>query len=207
MTISSLLDKQLREQDENARVNKFGPAPINPFTALRSAKGWTISDLARFSNIDAMALKRSEFGTYSNPLPALVDFWVKRHNQSHSIIHEDYDDFINAQRARHRYYFGADLNYDPLDSDHPFRQLRSNRPSLANGNPLPVGVLETSKALCIPLDTIQFFEKKYATQQSVPKPIKAALTQIGYEPDEVRKLEINYQEWRDVKLDKVMSFR
>lgn len=207
MTISSLLDKQLREQDDKARISKFGPAPINPFTALRTAKSWTISDLARFSNIDAMALKRSEFGTYSNPLPALVDFWVKKHSQSYSIIQEDYEDFINDQRKRHHKYFGATLDYDPLNTDHPFRQLRSCRPSLANGQPLPVGVLETSKALCIPLDTIQFFEKKFATQQSVPKPIKAALTQIGYTPSQVHSFEISYTEWRDVKLNLVVSFR
>lgn len=207
MTISSLLDKQLREQDDTVRISKFGPAPINPFTALRSSKGWTISDLSRFSLIDPMALKRSEFGTYSNPLPALVDFWVKKHGQPYSIIHEDYEDFINAQRKRHHKYFGETLTYDPLNSEHPFRQLRNNRPSLSTGSPLPVGVLETSKALCVPLDTIQFFEKKYATQQSVPKPIKAALTQIGYTPSQVRLFEVNYSEWRDVKLDKVLSFR
>lgn len=198
-----------RELDEQARTSKYGPPPINIFTELRERRDLTISDLSRISHIDPMALNRAEAGTYTNPLPSLVDFWVSQ-RASFSEIHESYSDFQLTQRRRHQHYFGPNLlllNSDAqLETIHPFRLLRLRRPSLHDGSNLPVGNTEVSKALCVPLDTIQFFEKKYATQQSVPKSIKLALNQINYTDSQINDFENWYKRWRDYQIKDGIKF-
>lgn len=195
MKLTTLSDLQKRDLDELAR----GPAPTNPFYVLRTQSSLTIAGLSRLSHIDEMALKRAEFGTYSQPLPSLVEYWVRR-NPSLSVVDiaSDYDDFIDLQRARYKLYFGPSLLTDPHLDLHPFRQLRSRRPSKHDNSILPVGLLECSKALCVPLDTIQFFEKKL-TQKSVPKTLKTALNQVGYTSDQLRQFESSFKEWRDLQ--------
>lgn len=183
-----------------ARIRMYGPEPINIFMRLREEAGLTYSELSRASHIDEKALARSEHGIYSNPLPSLSEFWVRQGKASVPEINEDYDYYIQRQRERHPRYFG-DLDVDPNDlSTHPFIQLRNKRPHLDTMEPLPVGPTECARALCVPLDTIQFFERRYVRQQSIPKPLKAALHEIKYSGVEITLFEKHYKHWRELKL-------
>lgn len=195
MKLTTLADLKQRQLDEIAR----GPAPVNPFTHLREYRGLTIAQLSRLAHIDEMALTRAEYGTYTEPLPSLVDYWCNKSNLTNELdLRTEYDEFVSLQRDRHKFYFGRSLLTNPNEDLHPFRQLRARRPSKHTNNPLPVGLVECSRALCVPLDTIQFWEKKL-TQKSVPKPIKVALNQVGYTSEQIRQLESSYLEWRDLQ--------
>lgn len=204
MKFSTFSDMNNRLADLRVRNERFGDAPENPFTTLRESKDLTFAQLARLSHVDAMAIKRAEFGTYSFPLPSLVDYWVNSGAITESVLNNAYSDFVDLQRLRHRHYFGPTLTVN-TSGEHPFRQLRERRPSLATSLPLPVGLLEVSKALCIPLDTIQFFERRIQ-QQTVPKPIKAALNQIGYSGNAIAAFELDFIEWRKNKVTNQVTF-
>lgn len=195
MKLTTLADLKQRQLDEIAR----GPVPLNPFQVLRETCGYTIAQLSRLAHIDEMALTRAEHGTYTEPLPSLVDFWCNKKGFASELdLRSDYEEFVKLQRTRHKFYFGRSLLTNPNEDLHPFRQLRARRPSKHTNNPLPVGLVECSRALCVPLDTIQFWEKKL-TQKSVPKPIKVALNQVGYTSEQIRQLESSYLEWRDLQ--------
>lgn len=196
-----LLDVRIR-QDAAARNSLYGLAPVNPFEELRLSQAFSYLELARASHIDVMAVKRAEWGTYAQPLPSLADYWVRRNKIAYYDLTDQYTDFVTKQRARHKHYFGPNLVTDPNLPLHPFRQLRERRPSLHDGLPLPVGLVECAKAICAPLDTIQFFEKK-ATQKSVPATIKAALHSLGYSTTQVRLFSDSYAKWREIKLGQV----
>jgi transcriptional regulator with XRE-family HTH domain len=187
---------KVRKQDEQVRSERFGLPPLNPFLKLRHAQNLTYTELARLSHIDRKALERAEHGTYSMPLPSLADYWVNQGLITHGLLSNEYSDYVDLQRARHMHYFGPTLLVNVSSDIHPFRQLRARRPSLANALPLPVGIVEVSKALCVPLDTIQFFERRIQ-QQSVPKPLKAALNQVGYSAHALRGFENDYLAWRE----------
>jgi hypothetical protein len=113
---------------------------------------------------------------------------------------EQYADYQFLQRKRHERYFG-NLTH-PSASEHPFRILRKRRPSLVTGLALESTLSETAQALCVPLDTIQFWEKKWRTQQTIPKTIKEALNVMGYLRSEIGALETYYQDWRGAQLYK-----
>lgn len=202
MKLATVADLNLRKADEDARTRIYGSAPINPFTVLRELNTYTYAELSRISHIDPMALKRAEWGTYTQPLPSLVDFWVKRSEVNHLDLLTDYEDFVMKQRVRHHLYFGGDLEFD-LAGIHPFRQFRARRPSKATNTPLPVGLVECAKALCVPLDTIQFFEKKLS-QKSVPLPIRVALNHCGYTQGQITSFDWAYGEWRERQLGRVV---
>lgn len=157
----------------------------NPFKVLREKHGLNKSELAEASYVDVRAIARIEDGLYTNPLPSLVDYWAKR-GVNRLQLEEDYDDYIDAQRSRNKRVLGEDLITSPVGI-HPFRVLRA-----AAG----LHLTECAKALCVPVDTLQFFEKKWRLQQSVPKPIKAALNQIGYSFSEIEAFEKHYKTWR-----------
>lgn len=198
MLLRTQSDLKRRQLDDIAR----GLPPLNPFTILRTKSGFSIAELSRLAHIDEKALVRAEDGTYTQPLPSLVEFWVRNISELSTVdINSDYEDFVLAQRERHKFYFGRSLLVD-VNGIHPFRQLRARRPSKHDNSILPVGLVECSRALCVPLDTIQFFEKKL-TQKSVPKPIKTALNQTGYTSEQIRQFEAAYHEWRDIQTGKL----
>lgn len=196
-SIVTLLDQRRRERDELIRTERYGPPPENPFKQLRVAKGLSLGDLTQYSKIDQRALSRLEAGLYTNPLPGLVQYWVARGAATEGQLLTDYEDFQYAQRKRHAWYFGPELIVDLACDIHPFRQLRSRRPSLFNGEPLPVGLIECCEALCLPLDSIQFFEKKFRMQKSVPKNLLNALNVAGYTRQQLQNFESGYVQWRE----------
>lgn len=198
MMLKTASDLKRRQLDDLSR----GPEPINPFKKLRTQSGYSLAGLSKLAHIDEKALTRAEQGTYTQPLPSLVEYWIRRiPNLSTVDLNSDYEDYVTNQRNRHKFYFGRSLLVD-VNDQHPFRQLRARRPSKHDNTVLPVGLVECSRALCVPLDTIQFFEKKLS-QQSVPKPLKTALNQIGYTSDQLRQFEFSYTAWRDIQIHKV----
>ena len=194
------------DKDEDARIDLYGPIPINPFTELRINRGLSINQLQIASRVNNKALVRLERGMYVNPLPRVVSYWVDRDLVTEGELLTDYENFRYLQRRRHHFYLGASLAVDITEPLHPLRQLRSRRPSLTDGLPLPVGLMDFCEALCLPLDSIQHFEKKYATQQSVPKELKLALNQIGYTRAQISTFETHYSLWREKNIKLVTLF-
>lgn len=182
--------------DDTTRHELYGPSPLNPFVTLRRKAGLTIVSLAATANVDRKAISRLEVGMYTQPLPSMLEFWVRR-GESEAELWTAYEDFQFVQRRRHKLFFGPNL-LTTSSGNHPFRQLRARRPSLASGSILPVGITECCERLCLPLDTIQFFEKKWRLQQSVPKTLKNVFSQIGYSRDQISAFEANYRGWRNL---------
>ena len=188
--------------DEDTRIDLYGSIPINPFTELRTNKGLSINQLSISTRVNNKALTRLEKGMYVNPLPRMVDYWVNLEVVTEGELCSDYENFRYLQRRRHQFFFGSSLFVETAVPLHPFRQLRSRRPSLIDNQHLPVGLFDTCSALCLPLDTVQHFEKKI-TQQSVPKELKLALNQIGYTANQIRTFESHYEIWRSNNMKKV----
>jgi transcriptional regulator with XRE-family HTH domain len=181
--------------DRVARDTKFGPEPENPFRTLRG--DLTLAALASMAHVDRKVLSRLEKGMYVQPSPSVVDYWVnRRHLVTEGELWADYENYQYLQRRRHMFYFGPSLITTP-NHTHPFRRLRANRPTAHDLDViLPVGITECCEALCLPLDTIQFFEKKFRLQQSVPKILKQVLSQIGYTREQIAQFEKEYLAWR-----------
>lgn len=163
---------------------------INPFRNLRLRARMTLGELATYSNIDIRALNRSEHGLYTNPLPALVAFWVNKGVISEGTLVTEYEDFQVAVRHHNHRCLGPNLSFHTYSNIHPLRQLRA-----ANHFKL----LEFCKALCLPLDTVQYFEKKWRVQKSIPKGLMLALNQAGYRQGELDSFKENYAHWRSTQ--------
>ncbi len=197
MLLANELDKRARVADNDERVALFGKRPFNIFYMLRFQQDLTLERLSVHTRVDRKALSRLEDGLYTNPLPSVVTHWVRRGLASEGELLESYADFQYAQRRRHLFFFGPHLGVDYVSREHPFRQLRARRPSLIEPyHVLPVGLLECSRAMCLPVDTIQWFEKKWRNQQSVPKTMKAAFNEMGYSLDMIGNFEAYYKLWR-----------
>lgn len=160
---------------------------INPFLSLRKSADLTLGELAAYSRISIRALSRSEYGMYTNPLPGLVDYWVRKGTISEGVLVSEYEYYQIAIRRHNRLIFGPDLDFDLNSNIHPLRQLRALH---------DYGLVELCKALCIPLDTVQYFEKKWRVQQSVPKCLSLALNQSGYSRAQLWKFGDDYKQWR-----------
>jgi len=160
---------------------------INPFLSLRLRNGLTLGELAAYSKIDIRALARAEAGLYTNPLPGLVDYWVRRGDISEGVLVSEYEDFQIGVRRHNRLLFGPMLQFDLLSNIHPLRQLRASK---------GYKLVELCKALCIPLDTVQYFGKKWRLQQSVPKGLLLALNQAGYSRLQLTEFQQSYNKWR-----------
>lgn len=161
---------------------------INPFRSLRLKEGLTLGELATYSRMDIRALNRSEYGLYTNPLPGLVDYWVGRGRISEGILVTEYEDYQSAIRRHNHHLFGPNLHFDGDSKIHPLRQLRAKQ---------DFKLVAFCKALCLPMDTIQYFEKKWRVQKSVPKGLMNALNQAGYTRVELREFSDEYLRWRD----------
>ena len=160
---------------------------INPFRSLRLKEGLTLGELSAYAKVDIRALTRSEHGMYTNPLPGLVDYWVGKGRISEGILVSEYEDYQIGVRRHNHLLFGPSLDFSANSNIHPFRQLR------ARG---PFTLTECCKALCVPLDTVQYFEKKWRTQIIVPKGVINALNQAGYSRPALRGFTEAYASWR-----------
>lgn len=201
MKFQTAKDLSRREAEEKYLTKLHGPLPTNPFKTLRVNAGFSLQGLATQSQISKQALLKAEQGLYANPLPSLVDYWMRRpsFDVSELDITEGYENFRYAVRRRNLHYFGDSLHhaYSVAEPLHPFRQLRKNKRSHVDGELLPVGLTECAQALCIPIDTLQFWEKKFRQQQSVPKQVIEALKIAGYTQYEVQQFCRDYTEWRE----------
>ena len=185
---------------EDYLTNLHGPQILSPFKEYRTNAGLSLQGLSIQTGLSKNALVRAEQGTFSNPLPALSEFWQRRLNISEFEILNAYEDYQFYMRKRNFHYFGSELLYDHSLSEHPFRQLRQNRVSRVDGLPLPVGPDEVARALCLPVDTIRYFEKKFRLQQSVPKAILGTLIFIGYSRSDVHEFSKVYEIWRTERI-------
>lgn len=177
-----------RKVDEEFRRNElYGPPPTNPFTSLRRRKNMTIDHLSEVAYVSKQALIRLEQGCFSDPLPSMVDYWTAHGETSELQLKDAYIEFQETVRKRNTKLLGDSLHVDVASTEHPLRQLR---------NPRHLNPTEVAKALCIPQATIEHFEKKWKTQQSVPKQLKAALAQAGYSQRDIESFCRSYTAWR-----------
>lgn len=163
---------------------------INPFLSLRLKHKLTLGELAAYSRINIKALSRSEHGMYTNPLPALVDYWVNRGAISEGVLFSEYEYYQIAVRRHNRLLFGDTLEFSTDSNIHPLRQFRARK---------EYGLVDLCKALCLPLDSVQYFEKKWRVQQSVPKGLLLALNQAGYSRAQLWKFQDDYKTWRSAQ--------
>jgi DNA-binding XRE family transcriptional regulator len=176
------------------RTMLHGPKPINVFTEMRQALNLSHVELAKRIHISKQALIRLEQGTFNQPLPTVVDYYVKYHGYNELTILDAYEHYRYQTRRRYTGLFGPHLSFDINSSQHPFRQLRDSIQP-------PVNPSEVAKYLCVPQATIQHFERKWKTQQTVPKELNAALHAIGYTYSEINQFNDNYESWRRAALN------
>jgi hypothetical protein len=201
-----------KEQMEAERTERFGPPPINPFKQLRLDHGFTHSELCSQVYISKQAIIRLEQGTYTNPLPTVLTWWGEHHcasskcpsNQSdikpgqpigELYLRDAYAEFQQNQRARYFRIFGVSLVFNDNELRrihderyHPFRILRER----AN-----FSLTEVARSLCLPQATLEHFEKKFRTQQCVPKALRSVLREIGYATNELNEFEDEYMQFRN----------
>ena len=170
----------------------------NPFLELREKRGWSQNECARIIGVDVRAIARLEHGLYTSPLPSAVNYWHQNSTQSIPEILSAYEDFVYAtRRANHRHF--NHLHVDISSGIHPWRVIRSNSFFDATTTHR-LSLTECARLMCVPLDTLQYWEKKWRTQHSVPKSILLALNQMGYTQVELTKFQEVYQAWREIHL-------
>lgn len=161
---------------------------VNPFFALRTGANLTLGSLSEYTGIDVRALRRCEKGLYTNPLPRLIDYWVNLGKATEGQLLSDYEDFQFNTRRSNLLLFGPELHFSLSSNIHPLRQLRAGA---------GLGLTECCESLCVPLDTVQWWEKKWRHQKSVPKGLMLAINQAGYTQNQVREFSNGYHAWRD----------
>ncbi len=172
------------------RINLLGG---NPFKGLREELGYTLEVMAAKTSLSKQALIRCEQGTYAQPLPALLDYYVNNFGADRYEFSREYEDFQKRTRASNFKLFGDELPslvdyevYSGNQIQHPFRQLRGS-----------INPTEVAKALCIPQATITYFEQKPRRQKSVPKVINNVLEEIGYSRTQVQAFNDAYVLYRE----------
>lgn len=160
----------------------------NPFLELREKRGFSQNECAAKIGVDVRAIARLEHGLYTSPLPTAVNYWINLGAITTPELLTAYEEFVyETRRANHRHF--GHLHVNLSSSTHPFRVLRS-----------PYTLTQAVKLMCVPLDTLQYWEKKWRTQHGVPKSILLALNQMGYTQQELAKFQFIYKEWRQLHL-------
>lgn len=159
------------------------------FKTLRLQHDLTLVDLGNRVGVSKQALIRLEQGTFPKPLEPVLDFWVDNYGYSYLQILDAYDGYRTVQRQSHPRLFGPLSVVTTKSAPHPFRQIRAS-----------FGLTECAKLLCVPQATLQHFEKKWRTQQSVPKELRSALHDNGYLNSELVYFCEAYNFWRNRQL-------
>jgi DNA-binding XRE family transcriptional regulator len=173
--------------------------PINPFKAIRESikdptTGRHISHAALAKRIGCtkLSLIRLEQGTFNDPLPTVLDYFIKQ-GYNYLSLTDGYINFQHQTRLQNCYLFGTSLTIDVSSPDHPFKQLYTR----VHSNPT-----EVSKRLCIPQATLSKFERDPRGQQSVPKTLINVLPVIGYTDEQISQFLYDYKDWRNRYLGK-----
>lgn len=162
----------------------------NPFLELREKRGWSQSECAKLIGVDVRAIDRLEYGLYTSPLPSVLNYWFQASDRSLPEILSAYEEFVyETRRTNHRYFGNLHINIS--SGVHPWRVIR------ASSN---LTLTQASKLMCVPLDTMQYWEKKWRVQKIVPKSILLALNQMGYTQNELNKFQEIYASWREIHL-------
>ncbi len=166
--------------------------PVNPFRALRLENDESLVILAKKIPISKQALIRLEQGTYSDPLPSVLNYYSSNYHRSEHELSLAYANFQAHTRSKHERYFGDvrdllsdEVTVENLSASHPFRLLRKSR-----------SCTQVAKDLCIPQATLTYFERNVVQQKSVPKVLTAVMQEIGHYASEVQALIEAYGEYR-----------
>ena len=185
--------------------NKYGPPPHNPFKVMRYEKNFSLQQLSVSTGLSKNSIVKTENGTFNRPSDSIVDFWVRK-GYAYNDLLLAYEEFQLSMRERATLYFGPSLAVKTdYGTNHPLRQLRYSRPSPVDGLALPVGIEQVSRDLCLPVDTLRFYEKKYARQKSTPKGLLLVLSSIGYNGKQVTQYDVSYRIWRSNNLTRLVS--
>lgn len=180
--------KEVRRKSELERIRTttYGPPPDNPVKQFRLLYELTLEELSSLIGISKQALIRTEQGTYDRIPPVILHYLVSLNGHNELELVSLYENYQLKSRARNRCYFGPDLAVD-IYKEHPFRQLRSK---------INVSLSEVAKDLCLPQSTLQYFERKWKLQKSVPKGLINVLRSTGYTKQTVDQFEGDYEHWR-----------
>lgn len=164
----------------------------NPFRSLRLMEDETLNSLAQKIGVSKQALIRLEQGTYSDPLPAVLNFYSQNYHRSEHELCVAYAAYQQDKRSNHERYFGdirpllqVEVTVENLSQSHPLRLLRGSR-----------SLTQIAKDLCIPQATLTYFERNVVQQKSVPKILCQVLREIGHYSSEVQALVVAYEHYR-----------
>ncbi len=164
----------------------------NPFRALRLENDESLVILAKKIPVSKQALIRLEQGTYSDPLPSVLNYYSKNYHLSEHELSTRYALFQKETRSRGERYFGdvrdklqTPITIENISSTHPLRLLRGNR-----------SCTQVAKDLCIPQATLTYFERNVVQQKSTPKVLTQVMREVGHYASEVQALKDAYDEYR-----------
>ncbi len=169
-------------------LKEHGESPHNTFKVLREEQGMTLEELGRSALLSKQALIRCEQGVFNQPLPTLMDYWVSRGFRE-LWLQEGYEDYQAKMRERHQFFFGVSLAVSTTLPTHPFKQLRET---------YNWTVSEVAKYICMPQSTLAYWEKRWISQQSVPKDFIDICLELGYSKSQVNYFCRDYAEWRNL---------
>ena len=187
-----------KERYESHLISLYGPKPVNIFTSLRESIGLSHAELGYKMFTTKQSLIRLEQGLFESPLPAALDFWVDNYTGvTYSSLVDQYENYQDLMRKRHHHFFNVPVvpyAYElkgRVGDPHPLKQLRQRCYGGTGAS-----VTEVAKALCVNQATLQYWEKRWRSQKSVPKSFNGALLSIGYNHNDLVLMNSWYNDWR-----------
>lgn len=145
----------------------------------------SVEQLARKIGVSKQSLLRNEQAIYSEPLPIVLEWFVKNTEYSRSAYEHSYFKFQQDMRRLNKNFFGDYNELDFFETIHPFITLRGSRSTTA-----------VSKFLCIPQSTLDRFVNRAHEQQTVPRVLLDVMFEIGYTRGQLSNFELQYDRYR-----------
>jgi transcriptional regulator with XRE-family HTH domain len=162
----------------------------NPFRELRTRQGISQYELARRAGISKHAILRLEQGCYAEPLPSVLEYFLKYFDIPQYKLLEQYREFQYNIRFSNALLLGDSLTERLLSCPvglHPLTYLREG---------VGLNPTQLAKALCISQSTIVYFEKSSIHQKTVPNQLMGALHDAEYTMEDTDSLVLRYHEYR-----------
>lgn len=192
-------NKSSISDDEIRRDYEYAPIPDNYIKILRERLKLSQQKLADQIQCSKLVILKTEQGNYPNIPPVVMDYWVGR-GESELRLADTYSEYQAAVRYHYSYLFGSVLLVvsshpgHPSGSDeveHPLKQLMSHMA-------YNLSINEVSKRMCVAQSTMQYFLKKWRSQQTVPVGFCEALLGMGYSQTQVSHFCRVYEQWREL---------
>lgn len=167
----------------------YGEIPKNNFAALRENLDLSQQKLADKIGCSKLLILKTEQGTYPEVPPVIMDWWVNQNGMSELILRDTYEEFQQKVRYHYLYFFGDLLPVDINKPIHPLVQL-------IHSSGYDLSINDISKRTCTAQNTLQYWIKKWRTQQTVPKSFAIALLGMGYSVVQVDYFCEQYKAWR-----------